>query len=388
MPKLGIDERRARLGVRHHLATPATDALGATRALLALHATDPATVFLSVRARSPDSSVERIERALYEDRTLLRMLGMRRTMFVLPTEDAPIVQAACTDAVAATIKRRYAQLLDDAGVGDDAFLDKVGDLTAAALVARGEATGTQLSTDVPALRTVVRRHEDKAYGGAQNITSWVLMLLAADGRAVRGRPKGSWTSTQWAWSPVGAWLPKGMRRIPTVQARAELARRWLARFGPATVADLKWWTGWTMAQVRQALTEVAAVEVDLDDGMGIVLPDDLAPTPPPGRPWVALLPALDASPMGWSNRSWFLGPHASALFDRSGNIGPTIWSDGRIVGGWAQRKSGEIVTRLLEPCARDVVRAVEADAVKLAAWIGPVRVTPRFRTPLEKELTA
>ena len=127
----------------------------------------------------------------------------------------------------------------------------------------------------------------------------------------------------------------------------ELARRWLRAYGPAPVTDLRWWTGWTAGQTKKALSVVEPAEVDLDGVPGVALPDDVAPVPAP-PPWVAFLPALDPTPMGWQDRDWFLGPHRAALFDRSGNIGPTIWLAGRVVGGWAQRASGEIVFRLLE----------------------------------------
>jgi hypothetical protein len=355
--------------------------------VVALHATDPATVFLSIRSRLPTVTVEAIEHALYTDRTLLRMLGMRRTMFVLPTEDAAVIQASSTDAVAAQQRRRYVQLLEQSGAGDAAFLDDVAESTAAALLKRGEATAAQLSVDEPRLRTPVILNEGKAYGGPQNITSWVLLLLAAEGRAVRGRPRGSWTSSLWSWSPVEAWLPGGMPEITAAEARVELVRRWLAAFGPGTMADLRWWTGWTAAHVKQALTVLKPVEVDLGGVTGLVLPEDLEPTKAP-PPWVALLPALDPTPMGWADRSWFLGPHTAALFDRSGNIGPTVWSDGRIIGGWSQRKEGEVVFRLLEPVGRRVTTAVATAAGQLQEWIGAVRVTPRFRTPLQQELLA
>jgi hypothetical protein len=92
--------------------------------------------------------------------------------------------------------------------------------------------------------------------------------------------------------------------------------------------------------------------------------------------------------MGWQDRSWYLGPHAPHLFDRSGNIGPTVWSDGHIVGGWAQRPDGEIAFRLLEDVGRATTTAIEAEAARLGSWIGPSRVIPRFRTPLERELSS
>jgi hypothetical protein len=386
--RIGVEERRARLAVRHRFAPSARAAtpVEVAESVVALHSTDPASVFLSVHARAPRVGVEAIERALYEDRSLIRMLGMRRTVFVVPVDLAPVVQASSTKAIALNIRRNYLKYLDAAGVGDEAWLKQVEEATARALAARGEAVGADLAVDVPELRTKVSLNEGKAYGGQQNVTTWVLSLLAADGRIVRGRPRGSWTSSQYRWSPVERWLPTGVPEWPVERARAELARRWLARYGPATVADLRWWTGWTAAAVKQALAAVDPVEVDLDGEPGLVLPDDVEPVR--CQPWVALLPALDPTPMGWSQRSWYLGPHGPALFDRSGNVGPTILSDGRIVGGWAQRADGEIVYRLLEDIGADKAREVEQAVARLSTWVGPVRVTPRFRTPLAHELIA
>jgi hypothetical protein len=94
--------------------------------------------------------------------------------------------------------------------------------------------------------------------------------------------------------------------------------------------------------------------------------------------------------MGWCERAWYVGEHAPALFDRSGNIGPTAWWDGRIVGGWAQRKDGEIAVRLLEDVGAEAAAAITAQARRLREWISRdlrTCITPRFRTPLERELS-
>ena len=153
------------------------------------------------------------------------------------------------------------------------------------------------------------------------------------------------------------------------------------------MADLKWWSGWTLGQTRAALAAVGVVEVDLDGTPGVALSDDLAPVPAPA-PYAALLPVLDPTTMGWQDRGWYLGPHGKALFDTNGNAGPTVWWDGRIVGGWAQRKSGEVVLRFLEDAGAEAVAAAEQRAAGLQEWLGPARITPRFRTPLERELVA
>jgi hypothetical protein len=65
-----------------------------------------------------------------------------------------------------------------------------------------------------------------------------------------------------------------------------------------------------------------------------------------------------------------------------------VWWNGHIVGGWTQRRDGEIAFRLLEDVGAEALTAVEAEAERLGRWIGPIRVTPRFRTPVERELGA
>jgi hypothetical protein len=150
---------------------------------------------------------------------------------------------------------------------------------------------------------------------------------------------------------------------------------------------VKWWTGWPLGQTKAALAAVGAVEVELETGPGWVLPDDEARVRAP-KPWVALLPSLDPTMMGWKERDWYLGEHGPALFDRNGNAGPTVWVDGRVVGGWAQRRSGDVVYELLEDVGRASTNAVTRAAEDLQTWLGEVRVKPRFPSPLQKQLEA
>jgi len=315
---------------------------------------------------------------------------MRRTMFVEPVELMGVVQAACTDAIAAQQRRLLFDLIGRAGLANDppSWVEDVEKVTVRALEARGGAATTgELAKDDPRLAQQIVLAEGKSYEGRQSVVSRILQLLAAEGRIVRGRPRGSWISGQYRWSVVEAWLPGGVPTWPLAEAQTELVRRWLRGFGPATIADVKWWTGLPMGQVRPAVAATGAVEVDLDGIPGLVLADDLDPVPPP-EPWAALLPALDPTTMGWAGRDFYLGPHRPVLFDRNGNAGPAIWWDGRVVGGWAQRASGEVVLRLLEDVGADATTAIETEAARLTDWLGPTRVTPRFRTPLERELVA
>ncbi|MFD8996014.1 winged helix DNA-binding domain-containing protein [Streptomyces abikoensis] len=381
LPRISDDARRARLGSRHLLA-PAHRAAAVedvADALVGLHATDAATVYLSACARLAEPDPAEVERGLYDDVTLIKLLSMRRTIFAVSTEVAPCVEFSTARGIA---RRERAGLLKALGEAwDERRLAEAEEAALAALAARGEATTAELAEDVPALREKITTSPGKPYESRQSVGSRVLRLLASDGHVRRSRPRGSWTSSLYSWAPAPR-IPE----LPEREARAELVRRWLASYGPSTEADLKWWTGWSLRDTRAALADTGAVGVRLDRGPGLALPDDLDPVEPTGD-WAALLPGLDPTAMGWRERDWYLDPeHVPFLFDRAGNIGPTVWWNGRIVGGWAQRANGEIVWRALADPGREASAAVEAEAGRLAAWLGDVRVTPRFRTPLEREL--
>ncbi|MFD5518371.1 winged helix DNA-binding domain-containing protein [Streptomyces sp. NPDC127066] len=390
---IGVAERRARLGLRQRL-------VGAARAktpeevadsLVALHGTDPATVYLAVGARLRDArtTVAQVERALYEDRSLVRMHGMRNTVFVFPTGLAAVVHASTALDIAAKTR---AGLVKDLVSGSDGrltgpWLDEVEASALAALARRGQATVNELTGDEPRLKEQFVYAAGKSYESVQTVSSRLMRLLGVEGRVVRGRPLGSWTSSQFRWAVAPPHPP-----LPPAEARSALLNRWLTACGPATEADLKWWTGWKVTDVRRALAVGGAVTVSLDDGVtAYVAAGDEGLVEVPDAPWAALLPALDPAPMSRPERDWFLEPSLRpALFDRSGNVGPTVWWDGRVVGGWAQRPDGDVVWRLLDTggVGREALDAISAEAERLRAWVGGTRITPRFRTPLERELSA
>ncbi|MFJ9904746.1 winged helix DNA-binding domain-containing protein [Streptomyces sp. NPDC101152] len=385
---VGADERRARLAVRHRLAAGARAARPeeVADALVALHGTDPATVYLAVGARlvDPARTVTETDRALYEDRSLVRMHGMRHTVFVFPTGLTAVVHASTGLAVAARERASLVKHMASAGAPDAAWLKEVEESLLAALARRGQATATELATDEPRLREQFVYAPGKSYEGVHTVSSRLLRVLGVEGKVVRGRPLGSWTSSQFRWA-VAPEHPE----LDVAEAQAALLERWLTACGPATEADLKWWTGWKVTDVRRALTAIGARAVSLDEGTGYVVAGDVDPVAGPEEPWAALLPGLDPTAMGWQARDWYLAPDIRpALFDRSGNVGPTVWWDGRVVGGWAQRPDGEIVWRLLdeEGVGSEAEAAIAAEAERMRGWVGTSRVTPRFRTPLEKEL--
>ncbi|MEY2420377.1 MAG: hypothetical protein QOI95_444 [Acidimicrobiaceae bacterium] len=374
-------ERRNRLAVRHHLAPGAkrADVAEVADDLIGLHGTDPASIFLSAAARMKRPHIESIERALYDDRTIVRMLAMRRTLFVVPVDLVPMVQAAASDAVAATERKKLLRWIDEAGITPDAakWLRRVSAKTLAIVRELGSGTSTEIAEHVPELRRKIVLAPNTKWGTEQPIGTRVVPLLGVEGRIARGRPRGSWISTQHRWEPIENWLPGGLERVDADEARVQLVTRWLRAFGPAPISDLQWWTKWTLRDTRVALAAADVTEVDIEGVLGIALADDLE-TSKPVRPWVALLPSLDPTVMGWQERTWFIGAHAREVFDRAGNAGATVWSDGRVVGTWAQLPGGEIVWRLFEDVGSEAKAAIAKEAERLRAWVGATRFTPRF----------
>ncbi len=169
---------------------------------------------------------------------------MRRTVFVTTLDNAALIQAACAGAVAARERRKVLGWLAEAGLPADAARRRG--------LAGGRRAGRPAGPDRPrrghrrrpGRRRSAAGERDRAgpghrFEGRQSVSSRVLFLLAAQGQAVRGRPRGGWTSHQYRWSPLTAWCPDGLadcrpRRTP----RSSWPAAGCAACGPATPDDL------------------------------------------------------------------------------------------------------------------------------------------------------
>jgi hypothetical protein len=307
---------------------------------------------------------------------------MRRTLWVVSADDLPVIQSAASDRVAANEHRKLAADVHKAGVATDGqrWLATACDAVLGHLDRHGPLNSTQLRSALPAIGGTYDPAPGKPWGGMVPLVPRVLTLLSARGVIVRGPNEGAWTTSRPRWVPTAAWLGE---RAERPDAADELVRRWLYRFGPATVADVKWWFGTTLTATRKALANIGAVDVKLDAGPAYALPDDLErelEIPPSAT----LLPGLDPTTMGWFDRGWYLGAHRGELFDRSGNAGPTAWWDGRIVGGWYQDGEARVQLQLLDDPGHDARNALRHRAAELTAWLDGVQIRPRFPSPLSK----
>jgi hypothetical protein len=367
----------------------ADDVVDAARSMVCLHGTDPATVYLSAWARVEGMSVADLDQALYVDRSLVKQLAMRRTLFVFPRETLGVAQAGAGSRVADAERRRLIGHVETAGLHADgaSWLAEAEQEVVAALADGREATSSELRAEIPQLEGSISYGEGKSWGGTMSIGPRVLTVLSAAGRIVRGSNVGAWTTSRPRWTSLESWLGEEIAVPSEADGTVGLVERWLQAFGPGTAADLKWWLGSTLGAVRNALAELETVEVELDGQTGYLLPDDLE-SEELVEPWAALLPPLDPTTMGWFERDWYLGPYKEQLFDTSGNAGPTVWWEGRIVGGWRQSESGEVVLQPLEDIGGEGKRAVKDEAARLNDWLDGTRVLPRFPSPLSRAESA
>lgn len=381
-------ERRARIGIRHALAGSARVLApeDAARSVVCLHATDPPSVHLSCWARSDTVSVDDVERALYETRSLVRQQSMRETIFVFPRDLVPAVWGSAAARVAAASRKRLIKDLERWGTvpqgegaawlqgAEHAVLDHLADGV--------PRSSKQLREEVPEVGGFIMQSPDKAWGGKVAIAPRLLAQLSMNGVVARASNAGAWHTSRPLWTTTEAWWDGDVPdALESRDGYAELVNRWLWSYGPGTVDDITWWLGSTKATVRTALQDLGAQQVSLEDGsIGWLRQDDLGITDDP-EPWVALLPLLDPTVMGWKGRDFFLGPHGPQLFDSAGNAGTTAWVDGRVVGAWVQDAEGVVQLRFLEevtPPARD---ALHVEARRLTESLDGQRVFAVYPSP-------
>ena len=350
-----------------------------------LHATEPASVHLAAWARS-GATRDEVDRALYADRSIVKQLAMRRTVFAFPRELLPAVWGSASARVAGQQVRRMAKEMEATGIASDGAAWAAEHL---ALVRRmieddGPLTTAQVRLALPTLDARVTRGKGQ-YQADVAVAASVIVTLAATGAIVRGDNDGGWKISRPRWTATGQWLGEDPDPLPEPEGYAALVAAWLRSFGPGTEDDLVWWLGSTRATVRRALTDVDAVRVSLDGGdTGWVLPDDVDPVTDPG-PWAALLPSLDPTTMGWKGRAFHLGPHAEKVFDRNGNGGPTAWWNGRIVGVWCQQDDGAVEVVLAEEVPQGARAALDARAAELTTWLAGDVVRSIYLSPLARQ---
>jgi hypothetical protein len=341
----------------------------ATLAAAGVYGTAP-TCYLSYAARVEGFRLAHLDEELYARRRLVRLRCMRESVYIEPVEALPVVVAATGAGEKAAVR-----LVRLSGLTEGEFA-ALADRIEGLLAGRPPAT-------VSELREMLGAHVPPRRGALQ----YVVALMSRQARLVRAEVRGSWRSDTHAYARWADWVGTPLKHVDPETARAELARRYLRAFGPATAADLKWWAGWTVRDTTAAVSALGedVVEISLTDGeapsTSLVLTEELAAlsaADPGSAPGVRLLPVWDAYVMGYAQRRRLVaGPDYARVYDRAGNGTSVVLLDGVAAGVWelehASGPPGGSLTVRVAPFGPALVsRWAEAEeaAARVAAAIG------------------
>jgi hypothetical protein len=391
MGAVPLDHLNRHLLAKQHLdsATKGTDVVQVVRDICALHATSPTSPYVSLWSRMRGLRRRDVHHALYESKGLARILCMRSTVHIVPSDELPIFFQATKDRLQRSFLRQARQWLIRSGLciegEEERMLQRLQQQVLDALTERWPSTVAELGQQVPELTARVKYAPDKPYGGEFSLGSRLVPGLCTLGLLVRGRPRGTWRSNLHTYAPLPRWLPNlRLDALTPQEARAALVRGYLAAFGPATFEDIAWWCGFSKAETRRALSAVSndiiEKEIDHIPGQHLMLARDdhtLQQSAPCAEPIINLLPRLDPYVMGYRDRRRFLDPERhDKVFDRSGNAFATVWLDGRIVGVWQLRDTA-LTVLVWQDVPEDVL---DAEARLMGGFLGyddtPVVVSP------------
>jgi hypothetical protein len=330
---------------RHHLAERAPkkalisvvgDMAGAQAQLLS-------AAQISLWARVRHLRIGDVEEALSK-RSLVKASCMRRTLFLVPSEDLAIF-------VRGTARRAEKEIRWARGKGvPDRVVDAAIDAALGALdqpLTRPEIADRVSRT----LGVPMQAMHGGGWGSRRKVAAVpvgeliypvvdLLHLAAARGVVCYAPNRGN----EPTFVRADAWIPQ-WQDVPREQAEGLLLRRYLRAFGPATAADFALWTGITLTDAREiwAREQADIVSISVEGWDAAVLWEDLDELAQAEfeRPLIRLLPYFDSFLLGHKERD-----HLVTVNDRprvyrpQGWIAPVVLVDGRAVAVWEYTREG------------------------------------------------
>jgi len=335
------------------------DIVQITRDIYGLHATNATTPYVSLFARAKDFTRDKLDEELYVKRTLGKIRCVRTTVHVLPRETIPIAFAATKGIVEPNSEDflRYT-----GAVTEKQYEDVSREIL---IILKGKGMSTL---------------QIKKHLGTKLNVSPIVNLMCDQGQLMRGRSDKGWKSNTHTYYLFSDYFPGiDLNEVDPAQARETTVRQYLAAYGPATVKDISWWSGFTMTEVRRILQslarETAEAEIPELKGTYVMLAADMAALEwfkPPSQPVVNLLPGLDPYLMGYKERERYLDyKHYGMVFDRSGNSTSTILVDARVAGTWdfSVEPKPTVKVFLFRRLEKKVLREVESRARAMGRFI-------------------
>jgi hypothetical protein len=324
------------------------DTLEIVNSVVGLHATDFKTPFLSCFARSDDFRKESLYRELYQKRTLSKIKAMRNTLFIFRKEFVPTVFTALQGSVlkaSALYLEKYMNMFGvDRGLYERAsreILSIVGKESMDAVMIKKSLR--ERVPDKNLWKKEVMVKGSRKYQGP-DAAGYIIYSLCDQCKLARVGLEGM-SSNRQQYIRWDKWFPELKMKGNVMGSRKELIGSYINSFGPVTLRDVKWWTGFNTTEVTQVLEELDIVYVEwngMESFEYFTTESDLGMLrkhKPSRRKDVTLLPVLDVYTMGYKDRDRLVEDRwQKSLYDRLGNAYPSILHGGRIIGVWRYPK--------------------------------------------------
>jgi Winged helix DNA-binding domain len=348
------------------LAPPSSGAMAnvvqIVKGMCGIQAQEASAAALAVRVRSTGLVAADVERARVEERTIIRTWGPRGTLHLLATEDLGWLLSLLGPVFVAGARRRREEL----GLDEDTYERGVR-IISDILANQGPLTRAELFEQLAAhgllLEGQARPH--------------LLGRAALEGIVCLGPDRGS----EPTYVLLSDWVEQEHKghSLSEAAAHAELTRRYLGAYGPATPEDQAMWSGMPLKSTRAAWQHVAdqLMEVEVAGAPAWMLKsraawldDELTIHPP----IVRLLPRFDSYLLGYQQRDLAVAPqYAKRINAGGGIIHPTVMVDGRLVGIWKSTRKSSHLDVMVEPfdqLAPQVFPGLETEITDLSRFLG------------------
>ncbi|GEL95039.1 winged helix DNA-binding domain-containing protein [Cellulomonas composti] len=367
-----MEVARSRVAAQRLVGPPLASAPGVVEHLLAVQAQELGYARWSLAQRS-GADLATVQTALDEGR-VLRTHALRPTWHFLAADDVRWVQALTGPRVAAACRYQERTI----GV-DDELVARAG-----AVLTRVLAGGEHLTRDEVRIALAASGLD---LAGAP--LALVLLRCELDALLVSGVARG----TRQTYALLDERVPGG-RDLRGDDALVELVRRYLVGHGPATVADLSWWSSQTRTDLRRALADLAGeVERIEVDGLTLWHVPAPAPVPVPASPDVHLLQTYDEYVVGFSESRRFFNATAADIGPGNSNqFFHPVLLDSQVVAAWRPTTKGRTATVVVRPWVElepATIAAIETQVHRWAACndldpvleLAPVTTAPPARPP-------
>lgn len=348
--------RAQRLTPKSRDAVP--DVASLVKELCGVQAQDGHAATLALRARSVGLVADDVERACVQERSIIRTWAQRGTLHLLATGDLGWLLPLFGPVFIAASQRRRMEL----GLDEDTCARGIR-VIRDALANQGPLTRAELVEQLAI-------HGIRIEGQAR---PHILHRAALEGIICFGPDRGR----EPTYVLLSDWVEQGYP-LPEEAAYAELARRYLAAYGPATPEDLATWSGMPISKLRTAWQRLAdqLMEVEVFGSPAWILKTCEAWLDEPSvcSPIVRLLPSFDIYLLGYRNRDLVVpSQFAKRINAGGGMLHPAVLVDGRVVGTWKSKREKNSLHVMVAPfdqLTSEVYPGLEVEVADLARFLG------------------